>query len=128
MYQVNTRSYKALTNVAFFILSSVTPCASHIALSTNQNWSKSSFPTPLNTGNFITLAILNSCGGGGSVGEDGGEDGETGGGVGGSGLCGIRCFVKLITLLCDTFTSSSLLSYGGEIKGIVSSSMLPFFL
>ena len=72
-----------LTNVSFFILSSVTPCDSHTTFTMNQNWSGSSFPTPLNTRNFIALSILNCGGGGGGVGEDGGEDGETGGGVGG---------------------------------------------
>jgi len=52
----------------------------------NQNWSGSSFPTPLNINNFIVLAILNCGGGGGGVGGDGGEDGETSGGVGGDGM------------------------------------------
>ena len=128
MYQVSMRSCRALTNVYFFIFSSVTPCASHILFITNQNWYRSSFLTPLNTGNFIALAILNYGGGGGGVGEDGGEDGETSGGVGGSGMHGICCFIKLITLLGATFASSSSLSCGGEIKGLVTSSTLPSFL
>ena len=81
MYQVIARYYKVLTSVAFFILSCVTPCTSHIALSMNQNWSVSSFPTPLNTDNFIALAILTCSGGGGGTGEDGGEGNEVGGGV-----------------------------------------------
>jgi len=37
IYQVSVRSCRALTNVTFFILSSVTPCTSHMALITNQN-------------------------------------------------------------------------------------------
>jgi len=52
-----------------------------MALTMNQNWSGSSFPTPLNTGNFITLAILNCDGGGGGVGRDGGDGCKTSGGV-----------------------------------------------
>ena len=75
-----------LTSVSFLILSSVTPCASHTTFTMNQNYSRSSFPTPLNTYNFIALTILNYGGGRGGVGEDGGEDGETGGGVGGGGM------------------------------------------
>ena len=63
----------------------MTPCASHTAFTINQNWSGSSFPTPLNNENFIALAILNCGGGGGGL----GEDGETGGGVGGGGMRGI---------------------------------------
>jgi len=51
-----------------------------MALITNQNWSGSSFPTPLNIGNFIVLAILTH---GGGIGEDGGDGGEASGGVGG---------------------------------------------
>ena len=62
------------------------------------------------------------------MGRDGGEEGETGGGVGGGGMHGIRYLIRLIALLGETFTNSSLLSHGGEIKGLVSSSMLPSFL
>ena len=82
IYHVNARSCSMLTNVAFLILLSVTPCASHTSLNTNQNWFGSSFPTPLNTGSLIVLAILNCGGGGGGVGGYGGEGGEAGGGVG----------------------------------------------
>ena len=53
IYNVNARSCSALTNVAFLILSSVTPYASHTTLTTNQNWSGSSFPTPLNTSSLL---------------------------------------------------------------------------
>ncbi len=74
------------------------------------------------------LAILNYGGGGGGVDEDGGEDGETVSGVGGSGMRGIHCFIKLITLLGETFVSSSSLSRGGEIKRLVTSFVLPLFL
>ena len=61
------------------MLLSVTHCASHTALTMNQNCSGSSFPTPLNTGSLIALAMLNCGGGGGGVGENGGEAGEAGG-------------------------------------------------
>ena len=64
----------------------------------------------------------------GGVGEDGGEDGETGGGVGGGSMGRIHCLIRLITLLGETFVSSSSLSRGGEIKGLVSNSLLPSFL
>jgi len=128
MHHVSARSYNVLTSVAFFILSAMTPCASHTVFTTNQNWSGSSFPTPLNTVNFIALSILNCGGGGGGVGEDGGEDGDIGGGVGGGVMHGIRCLIRLITLLGETFASSSLLSHGGEIKELVSNYFLPSFL
>jgi len=82
----------------------------------------------LSTGNFITLAILNCGGGGGGVGEDGGEEVETGGGVGGGGMRGIHCRIRLITLLVETFASSSSLSCQGEIKGLVYIYALPSFL
>ena len=62
------------------------------------------------------------------MGEDGGEYDETGGGVGGGGMCGIRCLIRLIALLGETFASSSSLSRRGEIKGLVSISVLPSFL
>jgi len=94
----------------------------------NQNWSRFSFPTPLNTDNFISLAILTRDGGGGGTGEDGGEGSETGGGVGGGGMRGILCLIKLIELLGDTFVSSFSSPHRGEIKGLVSSSVLPLFM
>ena len=128
MYHVSVRSYNALTSAALFILSSTTPYASHTAFTTNQNWSGSSFPTPLNTGSLITLAILNCGGGRGGVVRDGGDDGETSGGVGGGGMCGICCFIRLIALLGETFRSSSSLSHRGEIKGLDSRSTPPSFL
>ena len=62
------------------------------------------------------------------MGEDGGEDGETDDGVGGGGMHGIRCLIRLIALLGETFTSSSSLSHRGEIKGLVSIFALPSFL
>lgn len=61
----------------------MTPYASHIDLTTNQNYSRSSFPTPLNTGSLITLAMLNCGFGGGGVVEGGGEVGEVDDGVSG---------------------------------------------
>ena len=48
-----------------------------MALTTNQNWFGSLFPTPLNTDNFIALTILTRDGNGGGMGEDGGENNET---------------------------------------------------
>ena len=90
IYHVNAWSYSTLTSVSFLILQSMMPCASHAALTTNQNWSGSSFPTPLNTSSLIRLVILNCGGGRGGVGGDGGEGGETSGSVGGGGKCKIR--------------------------------------
>ena len=78
-----------------------------MALITNQNWSRSSFSTPLNTGNFIVLSILTCDGGGGGMGEDGGEGGEASGRVGGGGICRILCLIKWIVLQGETFKSSS---------------------
>lgn len=128
MYDVSVQSYKALTSVSFLILSFMTPCASHTTSTRSQNWFGSSFPTPLNTENFIALTILNCGGGRGDVGKDGGEDGETSGGVDGGGMCIFCCLIMLITLLSETFASSSSLSHGGEIKGVVSNYSLPSFL
>lgn len=71
---------------------------------------------------------MTSGGGKGGIGEDGGEGGETGGGVGRGGMCGILCLIKLISLLGETFASSSLSPHRGEIKGLVSSSTLSLFL
>ena len=82
----------------------------------------------MNTGNFIALAIFIHGGGGGGMGKHGGEDDETGGGVSGGGMYRILCLIKLITLLGETFTSSSSPPHGGEIKGLVSGSALPSVL
>ena len=49
----------------------------------NQNWSRSSFPMPLNIGRFTEFAMLNGGGGGSGVGEGVSGVGEDGGGVGG---------------------------------------------
>jgi len=68
------------------------------------------FPTPLNTGNFIALTILNYGGGRGGVGGNGGEYGETSGDIGGGGRHRIHYLIKLTMLLGETFTSSSSLS------------------
>ncbi len=117
-----------LTSVVFLIFSSTTPCASDTALTTNHNWFRSSFPTPLNIGSLIVLAILNCGGGGGGVGGDGGEEGEMGGDVGGGGKRGIHYLIRLTTLLEETFTRSSSLSHEGKIKGLVSNSSLLLLL
>jgi len=53
IYHVSVRSCKVLTNISFFILSSMTPYTSHTTFTTNQNWSGSSFPTPLNTATLL---------------------------------------------------------------------------
>ena len=128
IYHINVRSYSFLTNVAFLILSSTMPCASHTALTMNQNWSRSSFPTPLITNSLIALTILNCSGGGHGVGGDGGERGEKGGSVGGGGKSGILCLIKLTALLGETFMSSSSLSHKGEIKGLFFNSSLLLLL
>lgn len=82
----------------------------------------------MNTGSFITLAILLRGGGGGGMGKDRGEDDKTGGGVGGGGMLGILCLIKLIAILGEAFVSSSSPPRGGEIKGLITSSLLPLFL
>jgi len=88
----------------------MTPRASHTALTTNQNWSGSSFPTPLNMSSLIALTML-KCGSGGC-------------GVGGGGNCEMCCLIKLTTLLGETLASSSLLSREGEYNGLFSKSLL----
>ena len=90
----------------------------------NQNWSESSFPTPLNTSNFIMLAILIRGGGGGGM----GEDGEAGGGVGGGGMCRSLFLIKWIALHGETFTNSSSSPREGEIEGLFSGPSLPSYL
>jgi len=91
----------------------------------NQNWSRFSFPTPLNIGSLIALAILYYSGGGGGVGGYGSVEGVIGVGVGEGGKHRICYLIKLTTLLGETFMRSSLLSHEGEIKGLVSNSSLP---
>lgn len=44
------------------------------------------------------------------MGRNGGEVRETSGGVGGGGMHKIHCLIGLITLLGETFMSSSLIS------------------
>ena len=61
---------------------------------TNQNWSGSSFPKPLNNSSFTELAMLNCGGGGGRVGKVAGDGGEGGGGVGGGGSRRNPCFIN----------------------------------
>ena len=74
------------------------------------------------------LVILNCCGGGGGMGEDGDDGGEVGGSVGGDGICGILCLIRLIAFHGETFASSSSSPRGGEIKGLFSGPLLPSFL
>jgi len=82
-----------VTNISFFILSSVIPRASHIAFVVNQNWFDSSVPDPLNTRNFTEFAIFDGGRGGGDVDEGVCGGGEDGGGVGGWGIPGNPCFI-----------------------------------
>jgi len=96
-----------------------------MTLTMNQNWFGSSFPTPLNTGNFIVLAILTHGGGEGGTSEDGGEGGEAGGTMGGGGIRRILFLTKWIAHHRETFPSSSSSLHGGEIKGLVSSPLFP---
>lgn len=58
------------------------------ALTANQNWSRSSFPKPLNKGIFTIFSILNCGGGGHGTSDDGGDGGGVGGGVGRGGIRG----------------------------------------
>jgi len=58
MYHVSAQSYNALTKVSFLILSSVILCAFHNDVNTNQNCSRYSLSTPLNTGNWIALVVV----------------------------------------------------------------------
>ena len=60
----------------------------------NENWSRSSFPKPLNKGSFTKLAMLNCGGGGGGMGEVVGDGGEVGVGVGGGGSHGNLYFIN----------------------------------
>ena len=62
------------------------------------------------------------------MGEDKHEDDETGGRIGGGAMREIHYFIRMIALLGETFTRYSLLSHGGEIKGPVSSFVLPSFM
>lgn len=62
------------------------------------------------------------------MGEDGGEDGETSSGVARDGMRKILCLIKLIAFLGETFARYSPSPRGGEIKGLISSSVLPLFL
>ena len=60
----------------------------------SQKWSRSSFPKPLNKGNFTKLAMLNCGGGGGGMGEVAGDGRDVGGGVGGGGSRGNPCLIN----------------------------------
>jgi len=60
----------------------------------NQNWSRSSFPKPLNKGNFTIFSILNSGGGGDDTGEVLGDGNEFRGGVGIGGIHGNPCIIN----------------------------------
>ena len=98
----------------------MTPRASHIVFTMNQNWCGSSFPSPLNTGSLIALAMLN-CG----FGEDGGETSEAGEGVSGGDNYKMRCPIKLTALLGEILAHSSSLSREGEIKELFPNPSIP---
>ena len=94
----------------------------------NQNWSKSSFPKPLNKRNFTVFSILNHDGDGGGTGEVFGDGGEDGGGVGRGGICGNPYLINC-TPLCDkTFDIASSSTHGGEIRGLYSRPLFRLFL
>lgn len=57
----------------------------------NQNYSGSSFHTPLNTGSFTEFTMLNGGGGGNGVGKGVSSGGEDGGGV---GICKNPCLIN----------------------------------
>lgn len=107
------------------MFSSINPCASLTSLTTNQNWSRSSFPTPLNSGNLIALVIIKCGFAGDGVLEEGGEVGEVGDGISGGDNCGIHYLIKLTILLGETQVRSSSLSRGGEIKGLIPNPLIP---
>lgn len=81
MYRVSARSCRVVTKCALFILSSVIFRVIHITFKTNQKLSASSLLRPLKNGNFIVFDMLNSGGGGGSVGKGVCCGGEGEGGV-----------------------------------------------
>ena len=74
------------------------------------------------------LAILNRSVGEVGTGEDGGDGGEAYDGVGGGGIHRILCLIRQIALWYESFVSSSSSPCGGEIKGLVSSTLFPSFL
>lgn len=95
---------------------------SHTSLITNQNRPGSSFPTPLNIGSLIALAIL--AFGGGGVGDEVGvsvdefDVGDAGSGVDGGGIRGKCSLINWTILLGENLASSSSLSCEIEIRGL----------
>lgn len=128
MYQVSGWSYKVVINVTSFMRSPIMPWASHTALTTNQNFSKSSFPKPLNKGSFTEFAILNCGGGQGATGEVRGDGGEVGGGVRGGGIQGNPCLINWTTLHRETSAIPSSSPRRGEFNGLYSGTFFPSFL
>lgn len=119
-YHVSMWSCKLVTNVAFSIWSPVMFLACHTTFSTNQNWSKSSFPKPLKMGNFIVFTILNGGTGGGDMGEGVCYGGDDGGGVGEWGIRGNPCLINWTTLCVKDFVAPSSSLRGGSINGLYS--------
>lgn len=99
------------------------PWASHTDRITNQNCPGSSFPTPLNVGSLIALAIPNFGGGGVGGGVDEFDEGDAGGGVDRVGNSGKRSLINWTVLPSENLTSSFLISREIEAKGIFS---IPF--
>lgn len=79
-----------------------------------QNWSGSSFPKPLNKGNFTVFSILNFSGGGVGMAEVGGESGEVARGVAEVVFAGILVLLNEYNFLRKP--SLSLLCHFAEVK------------
>lgn len=118
IYHVSVRSCKVVTNWAFFIFSLVICCAVHKTFATNQNWSVSSLPIPLKTGNIIVFSMLNGGGGGRDVDKIvccGG-----GGGVGGWCIYRKPYLISWIALRDEAFIVPSSSLAGGRNKRLYS--------
>lgn len=118
MYQVSMRSWREVTNCAFFILSSIIYCEVHTMFTTNHNCSNSSLHIPLNTDIFISFTRLEGGGGGVGVGRGVCGGGRGGGGVDGWFILGIPWVINW-TPLCDIVCRTLLSSHeGGSINGL----------
>jgi len=72
IYHVSALYLSNVMSRAFFTSSLLIYLATHTTSTTNQNWSRSSVPSPLKTGSLMSSAILlllGGLGGGGGVGE-----------------------------------------------------------
>lgn len=59
------------------------------------------------------------------MGEYVGEGGDASGGVRGDDSCGMRCLIKLTTLIGEAQVCSSSPARGGEIKGLFPNPSIP---